>query len=64
ALRAQRRPVEVGSEALVGQWGVVDTELAPFGKVFVAGELWSAKVKDPSARVEAGKSVQVVSVEG
>jgi membrane-bound serine protease (ClpP class) len=64
ALRAQRRPVAVGREALIGRVGKARTPLAPEGMVHVAGELWSAVLEDAGERLEAGESVEVVSVQG
>lgn len=64
AISAQRRRVEVGSEALVGRTGVAKTELAPTGMVQVGGELWSAQVGDRSAALRAGQDVEVIGVNG
>jgi len=64
ALRAQRRRIEVGREALIGRTGISKTELAPTGMVQVAGELWSAKLDDRTRSVPAGQDVEVTGVEG
>ncbi len=64
ALRAQRRPVETGAEALKGRYGAAFTDLSPSGKIQVAGELWSAELQDRSATVKAGEEVEVVAVRG
>lgn len=45
-IRAQRRTVQTGREALVGATGVARCELTPMGTVFVQGELWSAEALD------------------
>src|SRR5712692_2292428 len=42
ALQARRNKVVTGMEGLIGEVAVVQTELAPAGKVFVHGELWDA----------------------
>lgn len=61
ALRAQRRPVVVGVESLVGQVGEVRTPTS----VQVAGELWSAEPEDPAAgALEPGQKVVVAAVRG
>ena len=60
-LRAHRAPVRTGREGLVGERGVARTRLAPAGKAFVHGELWSAVAEEP---VDAGEPLEVVSVEG
>lgn len=63
-LRAHRRPVEVGREALVGRTGEARTALEPSGMVQVAGELWSAEVEPDAPAIASGGRVEVVSVQG
>jgi membrane-bound serine protease (ClpP class) len=63
-LPAQRTRVRTGQSLLVGQVGVVRTELAPRGNVQVRGELWSAKAIDGEGIIPAGARVKVVRVEG
>jgi membrane-bound serine protease (ClpP class) len=61
-LRAQKLPVRVGREIMVGR---TVPALAPIdrqrGKVFIEGEYWNA-VSD--APVEAGQPVEIVAIEG
>jgi len=59
--RTHRRPVTTGSAGLVGEHGVARSALAPSGRVFVRGELWTASAEGP---VAAGSPVEVVAVEG
>lgn len=54
------KPV-TGSEGLVGEGGVAETEIAPQGKVFVRGEYWDAVSDEPIA---GGEPVTVVAVHG
>jgi membrane-bound serine protease (ClpP class) len=61
ALKARRNKVVTGSEGMVGEIGVADTNLSPRGKVFVHGELWDAI---SSCDVSAGQSVVVNRVDG
>jgi membrane-bound serine protease (ClpP class) len=63
-IRAQRRPVEVGRETLIGRFGEARTPLAPAGSVQVAGELWSAEVEAGAPVIAIGERVEVVGVEG
>lgn len=63
-IRAQRRRVEVGAEALVGRTGVARSELVPAGMVLVGGELWSAVLEDRGLSLAEGDEVEVTSVEG
>jgi membrane-bound serine protease (ClpP class) len=64
AIRAQRRPVEVGVEALVGRAGEARGSLGPAGMVQVAGELWSAEIEPGSPSIPSGGRVVVIGVEG
>jgi membrane-bound serine protease (ClpP class) len=63
-LRAHRRPVEVGREALVGRKGEVRSKLEPSGMVQVAGELWSAEIEPGMPAIASGERVEVVGVNG
>ncbi len=63
-IRAHRRPVEVGRQALIGRFGEARTPLAPAGSVQVAGELWSAEVEAGAPGIGPGERVEVVGVEG
>ena len=64
ALRAQRRRVVVGTEALIGAVGEVRTDLAPKGSVHVAGELWSAEAVEGDQPIKTGEHVVIVDVQG
>jgi membrane-bound serine protease (ClpP class) len=63
-LRAHRRPVEVGREALVGRTGDARSPLEPSGMVQVAGELWSAEIEPGAPAIASGERVEVVGVQG
>ncbi len=63
ALRAQRRKVVTGREGLVGAVGTVRAALVPDGKVFVAGEHWTART-ETGETLPIGARVEVVRVEG
>lgn len=60
-VRAQRRRVVTGREALMGATAVAKTPLNPEGMVQVMGELWRACSDEP---VEPGQKVVVTSVDG
>lgn len=64
ALRAQRRPIEVGAEALVGRVGESRSALDPSGMVHVAGELWTASIELGAEPIRTGERVEVVKVDG
>jgi membrane-bound serine protease (ClpP class) len=57
--RAQISKPTTGSMGLVGEIGVVKKALTPEGKVFVHGELWNARSKEP---VDENTKVRVVNV--
>ena len=57
--RAQVSKPTTGSKGLVGEIGVVKKALTPEGKVFVHGELWHARAKEP---LDENVKVRVVKV--
>jgi membrane-bound serine protease (ClpP class) len=61
ALKARRGKVVTGAQGLVGEVGVARTTLAPYGKVFVHGEIWDAVASSP---IPFGESVIVRRVDG
>lgn len=61
-LRAQKLPVRVGRETMVGRTGrTLGPVSASGGQIFVEGEYWNARSEVPIA---AGVSVVVIAVEG
>jgi membrane-bound serine protease (ClpP class) len=61
-LRAQGTPSMTGSQALLGQVGVVRSMLNPEGHVFVGGALWRARAPEVVGSVRTGARVRVVGV--
>ena len=61
ALRTQRQKTTTGMEGLIGQVGTARTPLRPEGRIFVGGELWSARCEEGA---EAGDKVRVQAVKG
>lgn len=64
ALRAQKTPVRMGQESLVGRIGTVRNELSPSGIIQLGGELWSAELANGEGSLPKGARVEVVKVEG
>jgi membrane protein implicated in regulation of membrane protease activity len=67
ALRHLRTPPEIrtGTAALVGSGAVALQRVdAHGGQVKLNGEVWSARTYDPSTVIEAGRSVEVVQIDG
>ena len=60
--RAQISKPTTGSAGLVGKIGIVKKALTPEGKVFVHGELWNARAKDPIDKDAKVRVVQVVDL--
>jgi membrane-bound serine protease (ClpP class) len=60
-IAAQRRKAVTGEAGMVHSEGVAKTDLAPYGKVLVHGELWDARARQPIAK---GTRVRVREVEG
>jgi membrane-bound serine protease (ClpP class) len=61
ALKARRNKVSTGIQGLIGEIGITQTELSPLGTVFVHGELWRARSRQPVAN---GEQVRVIGVNG
>jgi membrane-bound serine protease (ClpP class) len=64
ALRAQRAPVRMGQESLVGRIGVVRTALKPTGQIQLGGELWTAELIERKLSALVGEKVEVIKVDG
>lgn len=64
ALRAQKRPVQVGAEALIGVTGYARSAIDPTGTIHVSGELWSAQLGSGASPIADGVNVRVVGVQG
>jgi len=61
-LRAQRMPVRVGKETMLGKIIPAATRIdSQAGKVFIEGEYWNA-ISD--APVEVGQPVEIVGIDG
>jgi membrane-bound serine protease (ClpP class) len=61
-LRARRRPVAAGMEAVIGETGVALTDLDPSGSVRARGETWSAR--STGDRIMRGSQVRVTGMQG
>ncbi|HTC13690.1 MAG TPA: nodulation protein NfeD [Chthoniobacterales bacterium] len=62
ALQAQRLPVKVGKETMLGKHVQVITPIdASGGRVFVEGEYWTARSDQP---IKQGETVRIMAVEG
>jgi membrane-bound serine protease (ClpP class) len=64
AIRAQKTPIRMGMESLIGRVGTVRFDLNPAGSVKLGGELWSAELTDPEESASQGTRVEVVRVQG
>ncbi len=66
ALRAQKAPVRTGEESLIGKIGSARSEIKrnSQGKVYLAGEFWTAELAEEEVKIKEGDRVEVVEVEG
>jgi len=67
ALRHLRTPLAIrtGTDALVGERGlVIEAVDGQTGRIKLKGEVWSARTYDPSTSIEAGRSVEIVQIDG
>ncbi|MES0362024.1 MAG: nodulation protein NfeD [Anaerolineales bacterium] len=64
ALRAQRAPVRMGQESLIGRTGTARTQISPIGTVQLGGELWSSELASGEAPISEGTAVEVLEVKG
>ncbi len=67
ALRHLRTPLAIrtGTDALVGERGlVVEAVDGNSGRIKLKGEIWSARTYDPATSIEAGRSVEIVQIDG
>ena len=64
ALRAQRKPVQIGRETLPGKTGTCETELNPRGIVHVAGEQWAAELVPGEETLPPNARIEVIEVQG
>jgi len=64
AIRAQRNPILIGTEATIGKTGTAKTFSEESGQVQVGSELWSAEKAEGSEAIRKGDLVEVVEVKG
>jgi membrane-bound serine protease (ClpP class) len=64
ALRAQRAPVRMGQESLLGRTGTTRTNIAPVGTVQLGGELWTSELAEGQEPIPEGSPVEVIEVKG
>lgn len=66
ALRAQKTPVQMGQESLLGKVGIVTQEIPVFGsgQVQLASERWTAELGEGDEPIPVGVRVKVVAVQG
>ncbi len=64
AIRAQRAPIRIGVESLVGKTGTAKMFSYDAGQVEVGSELWSAEKSAESESIGKGDFIEVVEVRG
>jgi membrane-bound serine protease (ClpP class) len=64
ALKAQKTPLRMGQETLIGALGTAKGPINPHGQVQLRSELWSAELAEGAEALASGENVVVVAVEG
>jgi membrane-bound serine protease (ClpP class) len=64
AVRAQKTPVRMGQESLLGRSGVVRISLNPTGVIQMGGEQWTAEITAGEEPLPVGTRVEVVGMQG
>jgi membrane-bound serine protease (ClpP class) len=64
ALRAQRAPVRMGQELVLGRTGTARTKISPMGTVQLEGELWTSELAPGEDPIPEGTRVEVLEVKG
>jgi membrane-bound serine protease (ClpP class) len=64
ALRAQRLPIQMGTEAVIGKTGTAKSDIGLTGQVQVGSELWTAEPVQGSDAIRKGDRIEVVRIEG
>ncbi|UCF28485.1 MAG: nodulation protein NfeD [Chloroflexota bacterium] len=64
ALRAQRAPVSMGRESLLGRTGSARSAISPVGTVQLGGELWTSELAEGEDPIAEGSPVEVIEVKG
>lgn len=64
ALRAQRAPVSMGIESMLGRTGSARSAISPVGTVQLGGELWTSELAEGEDPIAEGADVEVIEVKG
>jgi membrane-bound serine protease (ClpP class) len=64
ALRAQKAPITMGRESLLGRTGSARSAISPVGTVQLGGELWTSELAEGEDPIPEGSRVEVIEVKG
>jgi membrane-bound serine protease (ClpP class) len=64
ALRAQKAPITMGRESLLGRTGSARSAISPVGTVQLGGELWTSELAEGEDPIPEGTRVEVIEVKG
>jgi membrane-bound serine protease (ClpP class) len=64
AVRAQKSPVRMGVESMVGRIGIAQNDINPVGLVQLGGEQWTAELAEGEEPIERNERVEVTAVQG
>lgn len=62
-IKAQRSKARSGMAALIGEIGVVTSDLNPIGTILLKSELWKAEIREGET-IRTGEQVEVIGYEG
>jgi membrane-bound serine protease (ClpP class) len=62
AVRALKRPIVTGREAVIGKVVVARSDIAPTGKIFALGAWWTAETDQEP--IKKGERVRIVGIDG
>jgi len=58
------RAYDTGPPSMIGNTGVAEERLAPFGYIRIQGELWKAELAEGFREIEKGEPVRVRAIKG
>ena len=64
ALRAQKAPITMGRESLLGRTGSARSAISPVGTIQLGGELWTSELAEGEEPIPEGSRVEVIEVKG
>jgi len=64
AVRAQKSPIKMGAESLIGRIGTAREDIDFLGQVQLGGEQWMAEPQAGEGKISRGERVEVMGIDG